>query len=273
MFPEDLFTALGVAGELGGVVLGLHDQLAELHVVEIGIPFADVEEVDAGFRAVFAVEDDFHFGPVLVAFESVRLGAADVIIKAGFAAKGVRFDPRAEFVVGVRFQGHIGEEAGVGVVAGDDAEAVFATVDHLFVDDDAPLRSGIARSLAILTMSPAHGGFLVGGEFFKAGVRQQIGAFFVVQGLVLLAEHLGGFRQPFVVFDHGIAGELFDERFDLLGRGEVRELHEGREAGVQIGIGEDTGAEEEILRGFVTAESTDGVAAEFGVFGDEGGLV
>jgi hypothetical protein len=33
------------------------------------------------------------------------------------------------------------------------------------------------------------------------------------------------------------------------------------------------GAKEEILRGFVIAEGADGVAAEFGVFGDEGGLV
>jgi hypothetical protein len=133
---------------------------------------------------------------------------------------------------------------------------------------NAPLRSFVARALAVVAAFPR-----LGDGFFKAGIGQQVRAFFVIQRLVLLPEHLGGLGQPFVVFDDGISGELFDERLDLRCRGEVRELHEGRETRVQIGIGDDAGAEEEVLRGFVAAEGADGVAAEFGVFGDEGGLV
>ena len=47
VLPEDFFAALDVADELGGVVFVFEDELAELHVVEVDVAFADVEAVDA----------------------------------------------------------------------------------------------------------------------------------------------------------------------------------------------------------------------------------
>ena len=272
VLPEDLFAAFCIADELGGVVFVFEDEFAELHVVEVDVAFADVEEVDAGFLAVLAVEDDFHFGPVLVAADFRRgFGAADVVVEAGFATEGMGFDPGAQAVFGVRFERHIGEVAGVRVVARDAAHGAFAAVDHLRIGDKAPLRAVVAFLLRFAAVVAAGPGGADGG--FKAGIGEQIGAFLVVQGLVLLAEHLRGLGEPFVAFDDGISGELFDERLDLRRGGKVGELHERGEARVQIGIGDDAGAEEEVLRGFVIAKGADGVAAKFGVFGDEGGLV
>ena len=90
---------------------------------------------------------------------------------------------------------------------------------------------------------------------------------------MLLAEHLGSFREPLVIFHNKIRREFFDQGLDFRRGGEVRELHEGGEARVEIGIRNDARAEEEVLCGLVAAERADGVSAEFGVFGDEGGLV
>ena len=274
VLPEDFFAAFDVADELGGVVFVFEDELAELHVVEVDVAFADVEEVDAGLRAVLAVEDDLDFGPVLVAADFGRgLGAADVVVEAGLAAEGVGLDPGAELVFRVRLQRHVGEETGVGIIAGDDAEGLLAAVDHLLIGDDAPFGPGIAGLRAVVALLPTGRCFSPCHHFFKAAVRQQIRAFLVVQRLVFLAQHLGGFGQPFVILHHRINGELFHQRLDLWRGGEVRELHESGEACMQIGIADDAGAEEQGLRFGIAAEGANGIAAQFGIFGDEGGLM
>ena len=224
-----------------------------------------MQQVDAGLGALAAVEDDLDLGPVgLAGGDLLGLGAADVVVEAGLAAQRVGLDPGAETIFGVRLELDVGEEARVSLATGDGAHGVLAGTDVLRVDDDAPVGVLVARALAVVAALPTERGLLVVSDFFEAGIGQQVRAFDVGRGLVLLGEQAGSLVEPFVGLHRRISGELTHERLDLRGSREIGELHEGGQSGGRGLVGHDARAEEELLGGGVGAEGADRIATQLG---------
>lgn len=114
---------------------------------------------------------------------------------------------------------------------------------------------------------------LPSGVFDEVGLARDVGDLGGVRDAVVCGGGGEGGAEEFVFAIDGIISKGGDGVFDGLAGGELREGDEGGEPGGEVGVVDDTGLEEEVDSIGIKGEGFDGIAAQGGVGGEEGGAV